>query len=146
MAQKKWRIGKSRGPLPILTPLEPWDGRCEDDAGQDGAPGPSGAVTVGAMIGYLADTKAYAEEMLACGGDSADAEAWESDVTVCDAAIRILSSLEEEGIHDAEQVLDLLYDYQLQARELKAARAELAHAAAMEQGAGKRTVRSRRRT
>ncbi|MBR2131911.1 MAG: hypothetical protein IJ955_05110 [Oscillospiraceae bacterium] len=44
---------------------------------------------------------------------------WQEEVEALETAISILSALQDEGIHDAEQVRDMIHDYRLQATQLK---------------------------
>ena len=66
-------------------------------------------------------------EQLASMKDSAaalarerDADAvWQTDVDACEAATAILSALQDEGIHDPEQVRDLIHDYNALAEQYR---------------------------
>lgn len=49
----------------------------------------------------------------------ADHQIWRDDVTALEAAISIISALQDEGIEDAEALKDLLFDYNLASKQQK---------------------------
>lgn len=44
---------------------------------------------------------------------------WQKDIQALEAAISIISTLEDEGVSDAEAVKDLIFDYDLAAKQNK---------------------------
>ena len=44
---------------------------------------------------------------------------WHTDVTALEAAICMISTLEDEGVYDAEALKDLIFDYHLAAKQQK---------------------------
>ena len=44
---------------------------------------------------------------------------WQDDVTALEAAISILSALQDEGINDAEETRDLVEDYKKQGQQIQ---------------------------
>lgn len=44
---------------------------------------------------------------------------WQADVTALEAAISILSALQDEGINDAEETRDIIEDYRRQAKQIE---------------------------
>ena len=44
---------------------------------------------------------------------------WQKDIEALEAAISMISTLEDEGVHDAEALKDLIFDYHLAAKQNK---------------------------
>lgn len=63
------------------------------------------ALTMDAVIAGLGDLRATADS---------------KGKTVCQAAVNILFALSEEGARTAEDAMDILHDYRLQAKQYKA--------------------------
>ncbi len=70
----------------------------------------SHSMTIDATLAQLSSLKDNA--LLSIRGQDPDADAiWQADVKACEAATDILTALQDEGIEDAEQVRDLIHDY-----------------------------------
>lgn len=50
-------------------------------------------------------------------GGAEPGDVWQASIKACDAAIAILTALQTEGIHDPEQVRDLIADYNALAKQ-----------------------------
>lgn len=74
------------------------------------------ATPIDAVVYQLASIKENARSFLTGDGDDG---VWAADIRACDAAVDILTALRDEGVHDAEAVRDLLYDYRLANRQLR---------------------------
>jgi hypothetical protein len=69
------------------------------------------------IITQLGSLKAYCTSMAA--SDSAD-PVWADDVVACDVAISIIYAITNAGARDADEVADLLQDYNKLAKQYKA--------------------------
>lgn len=74
------------------------------------AEAPSKGMSIDAVLAQLASMKDNAKASIG-GVDPEGDEVWRQDITACEAATAILSALQDEGIKDAEQVRDLIHDY-----------------------------------
>lgn len=66
-------------------------------------------MTIDAILAQLASLKDNAKTFLS-GSEDFDA-IWTQDIAACEAATDILSTLQDEGIKDPEEVRDLIADY-----------------------------------
>ena len=78
---------------------------------------PSEGMSIDAILERLADLKDVA---LFLQKPRDDPDITESRVTACEAATDILTALQDEGIKDAEQVRDLIHDYNALAEQYRA--------------------------
>lgn len=67
-------------------------------------------MTIEEIMSQLSSIKRSSANM--ANGKDADSF-WQADVDACEAAISILNALQDEGVTDAESVLDLLHDYNI---------------------------------
>lgn len=73
------------------------------------------ALSIDAILAQLASMKDNALSFIV-EKEEAD-PVWAADVAACEAATAILSTLQDEGIRDPEQVRDLVHDYKALAEE-----------------------------
>ena len=73
------------------------------------------ALSIDAILAQLASMKDNALSFIV-EKEEAD-PVWAADVAACEAATAILSTLQDEGIRDPEQVRDLVHDYKALAEQ-----------------------------
>ncbi|MBR2132244.1 MAG: hypothetical protein IJ955_06865 [Oscillospiraceae bacterium] len=76
----------------------------------------SSTLTMDKVLAQLSSLKAHCASFVQ---EDDTAPLWQADVEAVETAISILSALQDEGINDSDQVLDLLNDYRLQAAQLR---------------------------
>ena len=84
---------------------------------QDKCKAPPQGMSIDAILERLADLKDVA---LFLQKPRDDPDITESRVAACEAATDILTALQDEGIKDAEQVRDLIHDYNALAEQYRA--------------------------
>lgn len=73
-------------------------------------------MSIDAVLAQLSSLKDNSADM--AKAKDAD-EIWQSDVNALEAAIDIISALQDEGISDAEGVKDLIFDYNALGKQYK---------------------------
>lgn len=78
------------------------------------------ALSIDAILTQLASMKDNALSFIVPEPTDPEAqEIWKADVEACEAATAILSALQDEGIRDPEEVLDLIHDYRALAEQYR---------------------------
>ena len=78
------------------------------------------SLTIGSILDQMRSIRENAASFLHTPPEPDEDDIWTADIEAVDAASAILSALQEEGIGNAEQVKDLLFDYGLANKQLQA--------------------------